>query len=137
MLAIVDAIDVPYKWAMLGREPLQHWSVGRVSLLGDACHPTLPFLAQGANMAIEDGDGAGPLPGRVRCSRSAAPLRSGRLERTSRIVRGSLENVSRYHNPQLADPVQAQAFMDREFAPRAMGARYDWLYEYDALTVPV
>ena len=60
-----------------------------------------------------------------------------RLERTSRIVLGSLENVSRYHNPQLADPDQAQAFMDREFAPRAMGARYDWLYEYDALTVAV
>ena len=36
-----------------------------------------------------------------------------------------------------AEPTQAQAFMDREFAPRAMGARYDWLYEYDALTVPV
>jgi salicylate hydroxylase len=52
-------------------------------------------------------------------------------------VLGSLENVSRYHNPQLADRVQAQAFMAREFAPRAMGARYDWLYEYDALTVPI
>ena len=55
VLAIVDAIDIPDKWAMLGREPLEHWSAGRVSLLGDACHPTLPFLAQGANMAIEDG----------------------------------------------------------------------------------
>ena len=60
-----------------------------------------------------------------------------RLDRTSRIVRGSLENVSRYHNPQLADPIQAQEFMEREFAPRAMGARYDWLYEYDARTVPI
>ena len=38
---------------------------------------------------------------------------------------------------ELAEPEQAQAFMQREFAPRAMGARYDWLYEYDALTVPV
>jgi len=55
VLAIVDAIEIPYKWAMLGREPLPHWSVGRVSLIGDACHPTLPFLAQGANMALEDG----------------------------------------------------------------------------------
>ena len=62
---------------------------------------------------------------------------TARLDRTSSIVRGSLENVSRYHNPQLADPVQAQAFMEREFAPRAMGARYDWLYEYDARTVPI
>jgi len=135
--AIVDAIDVPYKWAMLGREPMAQWSVGRVSLLGDACHPTLPFLAQGANMAIEDGMvlarclEAYPVPEALRRYEAA------RLDRTSRIVRGSLENVSRYHNPLLGDPEQAQAFMDREFAPRAMGARYDWLYEYDALSVAI
>jgi len=138
VLAIVDAIETPYKWAMLGRQPLEHWSVGRVTLLGDACHPTLPFLAQGANMAIEDGmvlarclEAFADVPDALRHYEAA------RLERTSRIVLGSLENVSRYHNPQLADPAQAQAFMDREFAPRAMGARYDWLYEYDALSVAV
>ena len=50
-------------------------------------------------------------------------------------MRGSQENAWRYHNPQLAEPETARAFMDREFAPRAMGARYDWLYEYDALSV--
>ena len=74
-----------------------------------------------------------PTTSARHCSRYEA----ARLDRTSRIVLGSLENVSRYHNPQLADPVQAQAFMAREFAPRAMGARYDWLYEYDALAVPI
>ena len=137
VLAIVDAIDVPYKWAMLGREPLEHWSVGRVSLLGDACHPTLPFLAQGANMAIEDGMVLARCLEAYDIPEALRRYEAVRLDRTSRIVRGSLENVSRYHNPQLADPVQAQAFMAREFAPRAMGARYDWLYEYDALAVPV
>jgi salicylate hydroxylase len=138
VLAIVDRIDVPYKWAMLGRQPLEHWSVGRVSLLGDACHPTLPFLAQGANMAIEDGMVL------TRCLEACTDVvealrryEIARLDRTSRIVLGSLENVSRYHNPQLGEPEAAQAFMDREFAPRAVGARYDWLYEYDASTVPV
>ena len=138
VLGIVDAIEVPYKWAMLGREPLPQWSAGRVSLLGDACHPTLPFLAQGANMAIEDGMVL------ARCLERFADVaealrhyETARLDRTSRIVLGSLENVSRYHNPELAEPLRAQAFMQREFAPRAMGARYDWLYEYDALTVPV
>jgi salicylate hydroxylase len=138
VLAIVDAIEIPYKWAMLGREPLEHWSAGRVSLLGDACHATLPFLAQGANMAIEDGMIL------ARCLEAFADVadalrhyEAARLDRTSRIVRGSLENASRYHNPQLADPVQAQEFMEREFAPREIGARYDWLYEYDALTVPI
>jgi salicylate hydroxylase len=137
VLAIIGAIDIPYKWALLGREPLHHWSAGRVSLLGDACHPTLPFLGQGANMAIEDGMVL------ARCLEDhdvPAALRryeAARLERTSRIVRGALDAVSRYRNPQLADPVQALAFMEREFAPRAMRARYDWLYEYDALTVTI
>ena len=100
LLANVDAIETPYKWAMLGRQPLEHWSVGRVSLLGDACHPTLPFLAQGANMAIEDGmvlarclELFSDVPEALRHYEAA------RLERTSRIVLGSLENVSRYHNP--------------------------------------
>jgi salicylate hydroxylase len=138
VLAIVDAMDIPYKWAMLGREPLLHWSVGRVSLLGDACHPTLPFLAQGANMAIEDGMVlARCLDAYATVADALQHYETVRLDRTSRIVRGSLENVSRYHNPQLADPALAQEFMEREFAPRAMGARYDWLYEYDARTVPI
>jgi salicylate hydroxylase len=137
VLAIVDAIDVPYKWAMLGREPLARWSVGRVSLLGDACHPTLPFLAQGANMAIEDGMvlarclEACPIPEALRRYEAA------RLDRTSRIVRGSLDAVANMHHPQLADPEKAPAFMEREFAPRVMSARADWLYQYDALTVPI
>jgi salicylate hydroxylase len=137
VLAIVDAIDIPYTWAMLGRKPLLHWSVGRVSLLGDACHPTLPFLAQGANMAIEDGMVLARCLDAYDIPEALRRCEAARLDRTSRIVRASLENVSRYHNPQLADPVQAQAFMELEFAPHAMGARYDWLYEYDALTVPV
>jgi salicylate hydroxylase len=137
VLAIVDAIDVPYKWAMLGREPLQRWSVGRVSLLGDACHPTLPFLAQGANMAIEDGMVLARCLDAYDIPEALRRYEAARIDRTSRIVLGSLENVSRYHNPQLADPAQAEAFMAREFAPGAMGARYDWLYEYDALTVPI
>jgi salicylate hydroxylase len=75
LLEITAAIDVPYKWALIAREPLPHWSVGRVSLLGDACHPLLPFPGQGANMAIEDG-----MPGTMpnctcRCSRGSTPLR--------------------------------------------------------------
>ena len=137
VLSIVDAIDVPYKWALLGRVPLRQWSVGRVSLLGDACHPTLPFLAQGANMAIEDGMILARCLDAHDLPEALSRYEAARLDRTSRIVLGSLENVSRYHNPLLADPVQAQALMAREFAPRAMGARYDWLYEYDALTVPI
>src|SRR5262249_45428515 len=53
--AILDAQQEIFVWALLDRAPLPRWSVGRVTLLGDACHPMLPFMAQGAAQAIEDG----------------------------------------------------------------------------------
>ena len=51
---MIGVLDRTFKWALLGREPLKSWSRGRVALLGDAAHPTLPFLAHGAIMALED-----------------------------------------------------------------------------------
>jgi salicylate hydroxylase len=50
---LIQGIEQPYKWALLSRQPMKTWTVGRATLLGDACHPTLPFLAQGAVMALE------------------------------------------------------------------------------------
>jgi salicylate hydroxylase len=49
---MVQSIDRPFKWAVMVRAPMPKWSKGRVTLLGDACHPTLPFLGQGGVMAI-------------------------------------------------------------------------------------
>jgi salicylate hydroxylase len=51
---LIRNIDSPFKLALMARRPLDCWSKGRITLLGDACHPTLPFLGQGAVMAIED-----------------------------------------------------------------------------------
>jgi salicylate hydroxylase len=136
VLAIIEAIEVPYKWALIGRPPLQHCSAGRVTLLGDAFHPTLPILGQGANMAIEDSMIL------ARCLEMSADItealqryEAARLERTSRIVDGSYERIVRIGN-ELADPDQAQAFMDRQFAT-ASGAAYDWIHRYDAISAPL
>ena len=54
---LIDAMDKDncYRWAMYNRPPVTGWSTARATLLGDAAHPTLPFMAQGAAMAIEDG----------------------------------------------------------------------------------
>jgi salicylate hydroxylase len=52
---ILTAVDETFKWALFDRNPLPQWTRGRVALLGDACHPMLPFMAQGATQAIEDG----------------------------------------------------------------------------------
>ena len=55
LLAMFRKVDHVFKWGIYDRDPLPQWTNGRVTLLGDAAHPTMPTLAQGANMAIEDG----------------------------------------------------------------------------------
>ena len=54
MRGVLEACPDCHKWAILEREPLPRWSDGRVVLLGDACHPMTPYMAQGGATAIED-----------------------------------------------------------------------------------
>jgi salicylate hydroxylase len=134
VLAIIDAIDTPYKWALIGRPPLEHCSAGRATLLGDAFHPTLPILGQGANMAIEDGMIL------VRCLEASSGIaealhryEAARLNRTSRIVQSSFERMVRTRT-ELSDPKLAHAFMDRLFK---FASTHEWIDQYDAVTTPV
>jgi salicylate hydroxylase len=136
---LISNVDVPYKWALMAREPLQQWSFGRVTLLGDSCHPTLPFLAQGAAMAIEDGYIL------ARCiekyeSDPALALKQfevARIERTTKIVQRSTENGKRFHNPALASADGAAAYVEREWAEPKVRERYDWLFRYNVDEAPV
>ena len=135
---MIRAIDVPYKWALKHRAPLPKWSVGRVSLLGDACHSTLPFLAQGAAMAIEDGF----ILARALEACADAEVALGRYEearraRTTRMVEGAAANSKRFHNPELAHVDGARAYVDREWNEARVKERYEWLFTYDVTTVPV
>ena len=134
--AIIDVIDIPYKWALIGRPPLQHCSAGCVTLLGDAFHPTLPILGQGANMAIEDSIIlARCLDAFDTITEALQRYETARLDRTSRIVHSSFDRISRL-GTELANPAQVKAFMDRQSAS-ALGAAYDWMHQYDAITTPV
>ena len=134
---IIRNIDTPFKWALLGRDPLPHFAQGRVCLLGDAAHPTLPFLAQGANMALEDAIIVARCLHRFPVQPALRHFEAARLERTAAIVQGSADNTRRFHNPALGNPAGATDYIDREFAVDKIQQRYDWLYEYDALTVEV
>ena len=90
--------DLCFRWGLFNHAPLKQWSRGRVTLLGDACHPTLPYLAQGAAMAIEDGAALG------QCLKTYGSVEKGleayeciRQERTIHIQRISRRNGRIFH----------------------------------------
>jgi salicylate hydroxylase len=135
--AFVAQIDTPYKWALMVRAPLERWTVGRVTLLGDAAHSMLPMLAQGAIMAIEDGYVLARALGKYDVETALQRYEAARLERTTRTVEGSAANIHRFHNPALADPEEGRKFIDREWTGQRIADRYEWLFRYDATTVEI
>jgi salicylate hydroxylase len=136
--AIIASVATPYKWALMGREPMAQWSLGRVTLLGDACHPTLPFLAQGAVMAIEDAYVlARALEMFGDCTLAFERYEAARKPRTSAIVKGSATNTQRFHNERLSDASTAHEYINTEWSEERVRERYEWLFVYDATTVTI
>jgi salicylate hydroxylase len=126
------------RWALVGRPFLPHWTKGRISLLGDACHPTLQLLAQGAVMAIEDAVILG------RCFEEYADVHTAlthyenaRSDITRRKVQGAADNVARFHNPAFNDEQDAETFIAREWGREAILDRYEWMFTYDVATTAV
>ena len=134
---LIRNIDTPYKWALMVREPMPRWTRGRVTLLGDACHSMLPMLAQGAVMAIEDGYILARCLAEQDVETALVRYERARRDRTRRAVEGSAANATRFHNPQLADSVEAKQYVDREWAEARIAERYEWLFRYDVTTVAI
>lgn len=128
---IIAAADTCFIWALFDRDPLPRWSVGRVTLLGDSCHPMYPFMAQGAAQAIEDGaclaallgQGGDPVETLQRYERI-------RLPRVTRLQQMSRANKHRYHMPDGPEQEERDRAMvaNRERAPETM----QWLFGFDA-----
>ena len=115
--ALLEACGEVMKSALCVRDPLPNWSIGRTTLLGDACHPMMPFMAQGAGMAIEDAIVLARLLEGVEHEAVPAALKdyeAARKERTARIQIGSRGNN-----------------WLRE------GGNADWVYGYDAWKIPL
>jgi salicylate hydroxylase len=137
--ALIRSIPVPYKWALMTRPPMARWTKGRVTLLGDACHSMVPFLAQGANMALEDGYILARALSELQGDPGArlARYEEARRERTRRTVEGSANNIVRFHNKALADPDTARSYVDREWATAPVADRYEWLFRYDVTKLEI
>ena len=96
---LLQHVQMTFRWALYDREPLPAWTKGRLTLLGDAAHPMLPHLGQGANQSIEDGMALATILERVdRTSAPAALVAYERLrrERVAQVQRGARENGLRY-----------------------------------------
>jgi 2-polyprenyl-6-methoxyphenol hydroxylase-like FAD-dependent oxidoreductase len=96
---LLQHVQTTFRWALYDREPLPTWTRGRLSLLGDAAHPMLPHLGQGANQSIEDGMALATILERAdRATATAALLAYEHLrrERVAQVQRGARENGLRY-----------------------------------------
>jgi len=97
--SLLQKVQMTFRWALYDREPLPTWTRGRLTLLGDAAHPMLPHLGQGANQSIEDGMALATILARADCSTVPAALAAYerlRRERVAQVQRGARENGMRY-----------------------------------------
>ena len=129
---IVSAADTCFIWALFDREPLPRWSVGRITLLGDACHPMYPFMGQGAAQAIEDGAALAAclvIGGIADPAESLRRYEQLRLPRVTCLQDMSRANKTRFH---MRDG-PAQEVRDAEWAKAADRSpdALRWLYDYD------
>src|SRR6516165_74664 len=130
--AIIETVDETFIWGLFDRAPLPGWSVGRVSLLGDACHPMLPFMAQGAAQALEDGATLTAClkkyPDVVEALRRYEALR---LQRGTHIQGMATANKTRFHLPDGAAQRERDAKMAEggtDWSTKAIA----WIYGYDS-----
>ena len=129
---IIDCADrdACYRWSLHYRKASEGWNTKRVTIMGDAAHPTLPYLAQGACMAIEDGAVLTRALGMRDDPAEALDLFSrNRMERTTRIVEQSTANRELFHLASMEE-------IRERFSKRDEGSdRNGWLYSYNPLTV--
>lgn len=139
--SVIRQASTCHRWALFDRDPLPAWSRGRITLLGDACHPMPPFQAQGAAMAIED---AWALADCLAAYANDIPEALARYERrrkprTRRVMRSARANRGVFHRSSMWSQLATYGPMwlaDR-IAPFIVRSRQDWIYGHDETAVKV
>ncbi len=131
LLSRIDRVNL---WGLFRHPVAPHWHGAGLAILGDAAHPTLPFMAQGACMALEDAwvladelNGAGALDARL------ARYQARRRDRTQRIVSAANGNAWKYHlsfGP-LRWAAHTAMRIGGAVAPERMARQFDWIYTHD------
>jgi salicylate hydroxylase len=127
--------DKYYKWALYDRDPIEAWGRGTVTMLGDAVHPMLPYLGQGACTAVEDGCVLAELlaPGPSDLAAALRAYEGLRIPRTTKIQAGSRARAKFNHLPSRFDRFKrdvSMAIKTRIGADKTM-MQSDWIYDYE------
>jgi salicylate hydroxylase len=129
--SVLDQVDTTFRWALYDREPLLTWTKGRLTLLGDAAHPMLPHLGQGANQSIEDGMALAVILSQTDNAFVPSALlvyEKLRRERVAEIQHGARQNGLR------VDSMSAYADLKKRDAELAAHADFrKHLYAYDVV----
>jgi salicylate hydroxylase len=132
--ALLAKVEEVYLWGLFRHPVAPVWHRGAAAILGDAAHPTLPFLAQGANMALEDAWVlADALAAHDGTEAALAAYQAARRDRCARIVEAASRNARNYHLsfPPLRAAAHAALQLGGWLAPERMLGRFDWLYAHD------
>lgn len=129
----LEEVEDVHLWGLFRHPVAQNWHGGRCVILGDAAHPTLPFLAQGANMALEDAWVlAHCLATHDEPQAAFGAYQQARAARCARIVEASSRNARAYHlHSPWRDAAHAALRLGGHLAPDAPLRRFDWLYRHD------
>lgn len=133
--SLLGRVTVVSRWGLFRHPVAQHWHGERTALVGDAAHPTLPFLAQGANLALEDiwvladALSSQPLPDALRYYQAM------RRDRADRVIEAANANARNYH---LSGPLRFAGHTALRFggavAPKLAVDKFAWLYAHDVTT---
>lgn len=129
-------VEAPMLWGLFRHEVAAHWGralpQGAVAILGDAAHPTLPFLAQGASMGLEDAWVLADLFARAEPEEAIRLYEAARRPRCAKIVEAANANARNYHLTGVSRIVGHLALrLVTTAAPRQFLKRYDWVYAHD------
>ncbi|MEM6744095.1 MAG: FAD-dependent monooxygenase [Pseudomonadota bacterium] len=130
---LLENCEETWEWGLFDHAPLPRWSSGRVALIGDAAHPTTPFMAQGAAMALEDAVTLARALDRDAPGPALAAWEASRKPRCTRLQAAARRNGGRFHSRSLPERwVKAGALAAfGALLPSRARALTDWVYRYD------
>lgn len=129
----LEKIEDVHLWGLFRHRVADRWWSGHQALIGDAAHPTLPFLAQGANMALEDAWVLADCLADDPLAEGLARYQARRKPRVARVVDAATANARNYHlsSPLVRGAAHTGLRLIGALAPDRLLARFDWLYRHD------